>query len=113
MDADGSGAITEEELRQGFADLAEFRQTLADLDITEEDLEILWSILDYDRSGTVEYTEFVSQVYTMSSSDTQFMLAYIRFYVTKIRDTIVENIKTSEKKEFDALDKIEKIDHQM
>jgi voltage-gated sodium channel len=107
MDTDGSGELTKAELEAGFHNEEEFRNTLAAMDITEEDLEILWTILDSDRSGKISYSEFASQVYTMTSSDTQFMLAYIRYYVTRIRDTIVEQVKSSEKKGEQQIEKVE------
>jgi Ca2+-binding EF-hand superfamily protein len=107
MDTDESGELTWAELAAGFEHEEDFRETLAAMDITEEDLDILWSILDSDRSGKISYSEFVSQVYTMTSSDTQFMLAYIRYYVTKIRDTIVDNIKNSEKRQSGQIEQVE------
>lgn len=107
MDTDGSGELTKEELTAGFESQEDFRETLASMDIAQEDLEILWSILDSDRSGKISHSEFVSQVYTMTSSDTQFMLAYIRYYVTMIRHDIVDSIKHAEKAELEEMNKLD------
>merc|ERR1719247_1058581 len=48
--------------------------------------------MDSDKSGTVTSKEFVSQVYKMKSSDTQFMLAYIKYYITEIKDRMREDM---------------------
>jgi voltage-gated sodium channel len=85
MDSDDSGQLTKDEIFTGYADNSTFRDTLTELGCEEEDLEIVWTILDSDRSGTVSSTEFVTQIYKMRGSDSQFMLAYIKFYITIIR----------------------------
>jgi hypothetical protein len=88
MDEDGNNELTFAEIKHGFDHNDEFRETLAKMDIVADDLNIVWTILDSDKSGTVTAQEFVSQVYKMKSSDTQFMLAYIKYYVTDIKDKL-------------------------
>merc|ERR1719199_2092802 len=92
MDSDGSGELSREELIDGFDNTEEFRANLQDLDIQREDLEIVWIILDDDKSGLVSYTEFIAKCLDMKSSDQQFMLAYIRYYVTEIRNKISDQM---------------------
>jgi hypothetical protein len=93
MDADGSGELTRDELFQGYAENKTFREILQVMDITEEDLEILWTCLDTDRSGTITYTEFVTSCYRLKSSNTHFMLAYIKYYITMIKNKICQEIE--------------------
>merc|ERR1719460_759877 len=93
MDEDGNDELTFEEIRAGIENNEEFRYTLEQMDIGPEDLQIVWTILDSDRSGTVSSKEFVSQVYKLKNSDTQFMLAYIKFYVTEIKDKLRDDLK--------------------
>lgn len=88
MDDDGNDELTFEEIREGFDANKAFRDTLADMDIGRDDLQIVWTILDSDKSGTVTSKEFVNQIYKMKNSDSQFMLAYIKFYITEIKDKL-------------------------
>jgi len=88
MDDDGNDELTFEEIREGFDSNEAFRDTLSDMDIGRDDLQIVWTILDSDRSGTVTSKEFVNQIYKMKNSDSQFMLAYIKFYITEIKDKL-------------------------
>merc|ERR1719379_1739234 len=92
MDTDNSGELTQEELMAEFKLGGDFTRCLTDMDIKEEDLDVLWTILDSDRSGTVSVEEFVTQVYRMKSSDTNFMLAYIKYYVTDIRHRLSDDM---------------------
>lgn len=97
MDSDNSGELTKQELVEGFDNSEEFRATLLDLDIAREDLEIVWIILDSDKSGDVSYTEFIAQLLGMKSSDSQFMLAYIKYYITIIREKMGEQMEDLKK----------------
>lgn len=92
MDVDGSGELTKAELLQGYESQEEFRRVLNEMDIHEEDLEIVWTIMDTDKSGKISHDEFVTQVYRMKSSDQQFMLAYIKYYITIVKDKICERM---------------------
>merc|ERR1719502_552484 len=117
MDEDGNDELTFEELRGGFDNNEDFRHTLEQMDIGREDLQIVWTILDSDRSGTVTSKEFVSQVYKLKASDTQFMLAYIKFYITEIKDKLREDfkaLKTSMDKSMDLMEQdMQKIDEEV
>merc|ERR1719454_1143803 len=114
MDEDGNDELTFEELRVGYDTNTEFRKTLEQMDIGREDLQIVWTILDSDRSGTITSKEFVSQVYKLKASDTQFMLAYIKFYITEIKDklrTEMNKLQKSMEVNMDIMEKdMEKID---
>lgn len=106
MDTDGSGELSRTELLKGYKENEPFRDTLNELDIQEEDLEVLWAMLDSDKDGSVPYTTFIVKSYEMKSSVTQFMLAYIKYYVTRIKDQICE-ILTHEKNEMESLQRLE------
>jgi len=92
MDTDGSGELTKEELELGYQEREDFRNTFLEMDLKEEDLEIVWTIMDVDRSGKVSYAEFVNQIYKLKNSDTQFMLAYIKYYITIIKNVITDQM---------------------
>ena len=88
MDDDGNDELTFDEIKEGYDSNEAFRDTLSDMDIARDDLQIVWNILDSDKSGTVTSKEFVNQIYKMKNSDSQFMLAYIKFYITVIKDKL-------------------------
>jgi len=88
LDCDGNGSLSKDELFAGYEKSEKFRETLKEMDIEEEDMEILWTILDEEKTGKVCYNSFVSRCYGMKLSNTQFMLAYIKFYITQIRHYI-------------------------
>jgi len=88
MDEDGNEELTFEEIQRGFDSNDLFRSTLEKMDIGRDDLDIVWSILDSDKSGTVTAKEFATQIYHLKSSETQFLLAYIRFYITEIKHSL-------------------------
>jgi len=94
MDDDGNDELTFLEIREGFDNNEAFRETLSDMDIGRDDLQIVWTILDSDKSGTVTSKEFVNQIYKMKNSDSQFMLAYIKFYITEIKDKLRGDLKS-------------------
>jgi Ca2+-binding EF-hand superfamily protein len=97
MDEDGNGELTREELLTGYENHEKFRDVLSSMDIEKGDLEVLWTCLDEDRSGAVNYTEFVTSCYKLKSSNTHFMLAYIKYYITLIKNKIcheIEELKT-------------------
>jgi len=93
MDMDGNGYLTEGEVFRGYEEQEDFRNILTAMGIGEEDLHVVWTILDSDRSGTVDTKEFVTQVYKMRASDTQFMLAYIKWYIAEIRERLKHDLE--------------------
>merc|ERR1712113_1356408 len=77
MDADGTGDLTHEEFKRGYASNPEFRQAFEEMQIEEEDLDVVWSVMDEDGSGTVSYAEFLKEIYKLKGSGSKFMLVYI------------------------------------
>merc|ERR1719356_1509265 len=59
------------------------------MDIQENDLQVVFSIMDSDRSGSLSYDEFVDQLHKMKSEDQQTMLAFLKYYVMEIREQII------------------------
>jgi hypothetical protein len=108
MDDDGNDELCFEELKLGYETNEDFRHTLEAMDIGPEDLQIVWTILDSDRSGTVTSKEFVSQIYKLKASDTQFMLAYIKFYITEIKDKLRDDFKSLRDKMQINMDQVDK-----
>mmetsp|Transcript_62518 Transcript_62518/g.114873 ORF Transcript_62518/g.114873 Transcript_62518/m.114873 type:complete len:600 (-) Transcript_62518:300-2099(-) len=92
MDTDSDGVLSRDEIHAGFVHPGQFRDCMQALGITDDDFEIAWAVLDADQSGEVSYKEFVTCLCTMKSSDTHFMLTYIKYYITWMRSALMEQI---------------------
>jgi len=92
MDADGSGVLTFEELISGYENFETFRNTLAELGCDKEELAVVWVSMDSDKSGTVTFPEFCTQLYNMKTSDTSYMLAYIKHNISIIKEEMLQKL---------------------
>mmetsp|Transcript_25860 Transcript_25860/g.60231 ORF Transcript_25860/g.60231 Transcript_25860/m.60231 type:complete len:441 (-) Transcript_25860:181-1503(-) len=93
LDTDNSGDITFEELQVGFQMNPEFRDHLSALDIRHDDLGLVFSILDTNRSGKVDYSEFTEELFKMKTDNMHTILVFIRFYVLEIRKGVQEQLR--------------------
>merc|ERR1712226_1058413 len=62
------------------------------MDIAEDDLEAVFSILDADGSGDCEYDEFVAQLWKMKSQDAHTLLVFIKYYITEVRTKVSQQM---------------------
>jgi len=92
MDDDGSGDLSKDEIIAGYKSSQIFRDCVSTLGLEEEDLNVVWTLVDPAHCGKCSYKEFVQQLYTMQSSDTQFVLAYMKYYLTDVRKVIVDKL---------------------
>jgi len=95
MDDDKSGHLTLKELLDGFDNNDDFRKEMALMDVTKDDFDMVFAILDNDNSGSVTYTEFIEQLHKMKSEDSHMMLTMIRFHILEIRKQVVEFVNES------------------
>jgi Ca2+-binding EF-hand superfamily protein len=86
MDTNCNGSICMEELLIGVKDCQEFCDALTTLGIGQEDLAMVFNVLDDDLSGEVEYKEFVEQLYRLKSNPIQLAL----FYITQLKKGMFE-----------------------
>lgn len=94
LDTESTRSLSKEAIFDGYNNSEAFRESMQEMKIGEEDMEILWTILDEEKTGKVCYNNFVSRCYGMKLSNTQFMLAYIRYYITQIRHYIQHSSET-------------------
>jgi len=87
LDADASGTLTEDEFMSGY-DLPTVSQTLDTLHMTSNDLRQIFHLMDTDKSGTLEYEEFVDQFYKAQSQDPAVYLMCIKLQVARIQHHI-------------------------
>eukprot|EP00747_Dinoflagellata_sp_TGD_P112675 gnl/TRDRNA2_/TRDRNA2_171535_c1_seq3.p1 gnl/TRDRNA2_/TRDRNA2_171535_c1~~gnl/TRDRNA2_/TRDRNA2_171535_c1_seq3.p1 ORF type:complete len:566 (+),score=90.35 gnl/TRDRNA2_/TRDRNA2_171535_c1_seq3:225-1700(+) len=97
MDESGDGKLSLEELLNGYSDNEEFRNLLTTMDVQVDDMPIMFAIMDQDKSGDVDYYEFVSELHKMKAQDMQAMLVFIKFYVTDIRSQLGKQIEVLER----------------
>jgi len=93
MDLDCSGELSKEELLKGYHDREDFRESIAELDLTEEDMNIAFTGMDQDKSGTVSYDEFLKKIYKMKDSDAQFLMEQVKSNIMQVKEVILENQK--------------------
>lgn len=103
LDSDNNGLLSLEELTQGLEDNPEFADILEILEIKQEDMPIIFGVMDMDGSGEVSYHEFVKELYRLQSNDIQSMIVYIRFYVTQIRTQLMSRMESLTKQITDKI----------
>jgi len=59
------------------------------MDMTKEELSILFEIMDSDESGTVDYREFVESLYNIKSEDSHKILVLLKHWVMELRCRIM------------------------
>jgi len=103
MDADYSGSLTLEELKNAWSSSDDFRNAMAELEIGETELQSVFKIMDPDQSGEVDYREFVDSLYDLKTNDNRMSMALMHADIT--------SIKRSFEKVMPAFDMIEKHDN--
>lgn len=93
LDADNSGTMDLKEILWALEHHEEFAALIKSMDIRPSDMEVVFQILDTDRSGDVHYDEFIEQLHAFKEDDPQTTLAFIKFYVTEIKRTVDESLQ--------------------
>lgn len=90
LDIDDSGTVTCDELVEGIETEAEFADILRLMDVSPEDLSLLFKVLDKDGSGELNYNEFCENLYKMKTHDTHTLLVFVRHQVSVCAETVKE-----------------------
>jgi len=93
MDTDHSGSLTLGELEDGYRTNTTFADAMSVLDVREEDLNVVYQILDEDRSGDVRYDEFVNQLYKIKTRDPHTMLVFILHAATEVKAKLAQEMR--------------------
>jgi hypothetical protein len=107
LDDDGSGELSKEEITRGYSEVPAFKKAFEDMDIEEQDIDMVWTILDTEKRGSVSYTDFVTDIYKLKDSDSEFLLAYIKYYITMIKHIMIEEMTKNKNEELEKLQLIE------
>jgi len=93
LDNDGDGELSLEELTYGFDHNDQFAYTLKLMDISKDDMDLVFGILDADYSGSVTYAEFAEQLQKMRTVDVHSMLLSIKSDVHELMGKLSEHSK--------------------
>jgi len=107
LDKNDNGEISKEELNEGWLENEHFRNALEFMDVSHDDLEVLWTILDADKSGAISYAEFVTSCYKLKSSNTHFILAHVKYYITVIKNKLCDQLEQVKDEMLQAEQKME------
>merc|ERR1719253_1158129 len=96
LDADKSGDLSLSELQEAYQNNHEFHLTMKAMDISEDDIEVVYNIMDDDASGKVGFSEFVNQIWKMKSVDDHTMLIFIKYGVGDIKKRLGKQVSNLE-----------------
>jgi len=99
MDVDGSGFLSEDELLRGFDENADFKAIMRKMKFNRADCPLVFNLLDTDKSGDVDYTEFVDEVRKMHDKDADGALFLLKYHMAEVKVKIRESME----REFDTL----------
>ncbi|CAE7472753.1 Ca-alpha1D [Symbiodinium natans] len=92
MDNDGSGTLSLEEMLNGFDINMHFKGLMEQMDITREDMETIFNVLDSNHSGEVDYVEFCQHLGNFRKRDQHMMPSLIKYSIMEIRQVIKRDI---------------------
>lgn len=88
MDSDGNGEVTIDEFKEFLSTSMELKNNLTVMGVHEDNLEGLLKLIDEDRSGTLDSTEFVKQFTRMRTLVLRTEVFYLVKYVENIQSTL-------------------------
>jgi len=88
MDNDGSGALSLQELLDGFDNDLGFQDVMKRMDIERSDMETVFHALDEDASGELDYVEFCHQLGSCKRRDQLMLTALTRYNVMEVKSMI-------------------------
>lgn len=95
MDIDKSGKVGKSEFLGGFKQNEHFQQMMRMMEITSEDLELIFSILDRDGSGDISADEFIQELYKLKRGDSHKLLVFLNHHILDVK-TALERIQERE-----------------
>lgn len=113
MDDDGNGTLSREEVFAGFTEPGPFKDMLKALDVRPEDFDVIFALVDTDKSGTVSYKELINYVCKMTTSDIDFLLTYIKYSITLVRDAIDKQTELEQRDHAEELEQQHLVEEEM
>lgn len=84
MDVDGNGSISWKELQHSFRHDREVRNLMTMLDIDEKDLARMFTLMDADHSGNLDYSEFVEAISKAEEQDVRVQMMILKLQVAEL-----------------------------
>merc|ERR1712070_404926 len=79
------------------------------MDIKQDDMALVFEVMDRDRSGGVDYKEFVEQLHTLRTYDSHTLLIFIRHNCELIRQKVEEDQKQLQQQLWDQRDQLSEV----
>merc|ERR1712241_766091 len=86
IDMDKSGGLTEDELKNSFESCGPMREIMVLLDITMDDMSLVFSMLDKNDDGVVDFEEFVEQLHSLRWQNSHTLLMFTRQLLYQVKD---------------------------
>jgi Ca2+-binding EF-hand superfamily protein len=96
IDLNKNGVITMDEIHYAFCNDPHFVATMVSMDISMDEMSLVYDMMDEDGSGDVEYHEFVDQLCKLKSLDTQTTLFLVKYNMNKMKLQFDSYIKYQE-----------------
>lgn len=84
LDENSDGAITVDELKTGLMNSPELAAYLTVMGVEEEDLHMVFELLDSNNDGTVCHEEFADQLYRMKTQELPIAVCYIKHSIAHL-----------------------------
>jgi len=91
MDLDQDGLLTLQEVSDGSRN-SEFASALAEMKINAEDTEIVFNMMDEDRTGYVTYKAFIDNIFKMKTHDDHSLLVFIKHVLCEFRSKVTTDL---------------------
>lgn len=89
LDEDAGGSLTLEELQKGMEDIPVFSDSMEALGIDQQQLPTVFKLMDRRGEGSINYKDFVDEIFLMQNSDPETVMVFNQFYVRQIHDKLV------------------------
>merc|ERR1711963_1007013 len=93
LDADKTGDVSREEVQATMKQPGPVQDLFQHLSIEEDDFDIVWQLMDPNKTGRASYKNVVTNLCNLRSSNPQFMLTYIKSYVTSVKQGVIDELK--------------------
>lgn len=84
LDTDESGHIDIDEIKNGVDNIPELEAWLSVMGVEEDDLDMVFEILDMDGDGKVTHEEFAYQLYKMKTQQVTTGICFVKHYIQGI-----------------------------
>ena len=112
MDNDGSGALSLQEMLDGFDYDLDFQKVMARMDIERSEVETLFKALDADASGELDFLEFCYHLGSCKRRDPLMLSALTRYGVMEVKTLIHSEVSKALEEQRQMLqDQLELLSH--